>query len=129
MNNAGFDREQVGQTKVTASKLAELVKLVDAGTINKGTGLDVLNEMWSTGADAAKIVEDKGLAQVSDTGAISAIVAEVLTTNDAMVQRYLDGEEKLFGALVGLCMKALKGKGNPAMVNSLLKEQLAAKKN
>jgi aspartyl-tRNA(Asn)/glutamyl-tRNA(Gln) amidotransferase subunit B len=85
--------------------------------------------MWATGADAAKIVQDRGLAQVSDTGAISAVVAEVLTANDAMVQRYLNGEEKVFGALVGMCMKALKGKGNPAVVNSLLKEQLAAKKN
>ncbi len=129
MNNAGIDREQIGQTNVSAAKLANLVKLVDSGTLNKGTGLEVLNEMWTTGADAAKIVQDKGLAQVSDTGAISGVVAEVLAANDAMVQRYLNGEEKVFGALVGMCMKALKGKGNPAVVNTLLKEQIAAKKH
>lgn len=129
MNAAGIDREQIGETKISAQQFAALVKLVDGGTLNKGTAATVLAEMWETGADPAKIVEEKGLAQVSDTSAISAIVAQVLEENAAVVARYLGGEEKLFGSLMGQCMKALKGKGNPAVVTELLKQQIETRKS
>ncbi len=124
MNGAGVDREAIGETKISAQQFAELVKLVESGKINKGTAAEVLAEMWETGADPTKIVEDKGLAQVSDTSAISAVVAKVLDENAAVVTRYLGGEEKLLGALMGQCMKALKGKGNPAVVTELLKQEI-----
>ncbi len=124
MNNAGVERESIGQTKVSAAQFAELIKLVDSGTLNRGTAVDVLSEMWETGADPAKIVAEKGLAQVSDTSAISEVVAKVVEENAAMVARFLGGEEKLFGALMGQCMKALKGKGNPAVVTDILKQEI-----
>ncbi|MBN8618829.1 MAG: Asp-tRNA(Asn)/Glu-tRNA(Gln) amidotransferase subunit GatB [Anaerolineae bacterium] len=124
MNNAGVERELIGETSISAASFAELVTLVDSGTINKGTGLDVLNKMWASGQGAKQIVEAEGLAQVSDTSAIAVVVAEVLAANTAVVARYLGGEEKVFGALMGQCMKALKGKGNPAVVTELLKEQI-----
>jgi aspartyl-tRNA(Asn)/glutamyl-tRNA(Gln) amidotransferase subunit B len=124
MNSAGVERESIGQTKIGAAQFAELVKLVDSGKINKGTAADVLAEMWASGADPAKIVEEKGLAQVSDTSAISAVVTKVLDDNAPVVARYLGGEEKVFGALMGQCMKALRGKGNPAVVTEILKQQI-----
>jgi aspartyl-tRNA(Asn)/glutamyl-tRNA(Gln) amidotransferase subunit B len=80
--------------------------------------------MWSSGAGPAQIVEDKGLAQVSDSSLIDETVAQVLAANDAMVQRYLGGEEKVFGALMGQCMKALKGQGNPQIVREALQQRL-----
>ncbi|MEZ4671882.1 MAG: Asp-tRNA(Asn)/Glu-tRNA(Gln) amidotransferase subunit GatB [Anaerolineae bacterium] len=128
MNSANVERDQIGQTKVSAAPLAELIKLADGGTINRSTGLEVLNKMWESGQDANAIVQAEGLAQVSDTSAISAVVAEVLAANEAVVARYLGGEEKLFGALMGQCMKALKGKGNPAVVTDLLKQQIATRR-
>lgn len=128
MNSAGVEREQIGSTRVRAQQFAELLKLVDSGTINKGTGATLLEEMWTTGADPAQVVQDKGLAQVSDTSAISTIVSEVLSANEITIARYFAGEEKLFGALMGQCMKALKGKGNPQIVTEILKQQLESRR-
>jgi aspartyl-tRNA(Asn)/glutamyl-tRNA(Gln) amidotransferase subunit B len=128
MNTNDVAREDIGHTKISAQQFAELVKLVSDGTINKGTATTILSEMWETGADPAKIVKEKGLAQVSDTGLIGETIAKILAENDKMVQDYLDGKEKLFGALVGLCMKALKGQGNPQVVTEILKQQIAAKR-
>jgi len=129
MNRDGVERDAVGTAKVSAAALAELVKLVDGGQINKGTGATVLTEMWETGAGAAAIVAEKGLAQVSDSGALAAVVAQVLDENAAMVTDYLGGKDKLFGALMGMCMKALKGKGNPQIVTDLLKQQIDARRS
>jgi len=128
MNTNNVAREDIEHTKISAVQFAELVKLVSAGTINKGTATAVLAEMWETGADAAKIVQEKGLAQVSDTSLIGETIAKILAENDKIVQDYLGGKEKLFGALVGMCMKALKGQGNPQVINEILKQQIEAKR-
>lgn len=125
MNSASVEREMIGQTKIAPEQLAALVRLVDGGQLNKGSATTVLTEMWESGADPAKIMEEKGLAQVSDTSAIADVVAKILDENAAVVARYLSGEEKLFGALVGQCMKALKGKGNPQVVTEVLKQRIA----
>jgi aspartyl-tRNA(Asn)/glutamyl-tRNA(Gln) amidotransferase subunit B len=82
--------------------------------------------MWSGEGDADSIIESKGLKQVSDTGAIEAIVDEVLAANAAMVEEFKAGKEKAFNALVGQAMKASKGKANPAQVNEILKKKLGA---
>jgi aspartyl-tRNA(Asn)/glutamyl-tRNA(Gln) amidotransferase subunit B len=124
MNKDGVERENIASIKVQPSQFAALVKLVDGGTINKGTAATVLAEMWGTGADPDKIVAEKGLAQVSDTGAITAVVVKVLDDNAPMVARYFAGEEKLFGALMGQAMKSLKGQGNPGVVTEALKTEL-----
>jgi len=128
MNRDGIERENIGTIKITPVQFAALTKLVDGGTINKGTATTVLGEMWETGADPIKIVEEKGLAQVSDTNAISAAVAKVLDENAKMVADYLSGKDKLFGALMGMCMKALKGQGNPQFVTDILKQELAKRR-
>jgi aspartyl-tRNA(Asn)/glutamyl-tRNA(Gln) amidotransferase subunit B len=126
MNKAGFERENIADIKITPQHLAALTKLVDSGTINKGTGVSVLEEMWNTGTAPDKIVADKGLAQVSDKGAIVEVVAQVLRENADMARDYLNGKDKLFMALVGAVMKATKGKGNAQLVRDVLTEQLEA---
>ena len=127
-NKADVAREDIEQTNVSAANLAELVKMVDAKKLNKGSAEKVLNIMWETGDAPAPIVEREGLAQVSDEGQISDLIDEVLAANQAMVDRYVAGEDKLFGALMGKSMSALKGRGNPQVVTKLLREKLAAMK-
>lgn len=124
LNESGFEREDIGRTRVPADRLAELIQLVDNGTINQNTAAKVLKEMWDSGQTAKAIVEAQGLAQISDVSAIGAIVDEVIAQNPDMVQGYLSGKDKLFNALVGKTMAALKGKGNPAVVNELMKSKL-----
>jgi aspartyl-tRNA(Asn)/glutamyl-tRNA(Gln) amidotransferase subunit B len=124
MNREGVERESIGTIKIIPAQLAALIVLVDSGKINKGTGTIVLADMWETGADPAAIVESKGLAQVSDTGAISGIVVKVLDENAKMVADYLSGKDKLFGALMGMAMKQLGGKGDPKIVTDVLKQEL-----
>ncbi|MFN3472208.1 MAG: Asp-tRNA(Asn)/Glu-tRNA(Gln) amidotransferase GatCAB subunit B, partial [Aquificaceae bacterium] len=86
---------------------------------------EVLKEMVLTGKEPQKIVQEKGLIQLSDEGQIRALVEEVLRENPKEVERYRSGEEKLFGFLVGQVMKKAKGKANPQVVNKVLKEVLS----
>ncbi|NDJ63359.1 MAG: Asp-tRNA(Asn)/Glu-tRNA(Gln) amidotransferase subunit GatB [Chloroflexi bacterium] len=124
MNRDNVDRQDIESIKLTPEKLASLVKLVDDSVINKQTAVEVLAESWETGDDPAQIVETKGLAQISDAGAIQPLIAEVLAAEDKMVQDYLGGKDKLFGALMGKVMKALEGKGNPQVVRETLTQML-----
>ena len=80
--------------------------------------------MFETGKDAATIVEEKGLKQVSDSGAIEAMIDEVIAANGDKVEEYRGGKDKLFGFFVGQVMKASKGQANPGMVNQLLRAKL-----
>jgi len=80
--------------------------------------------MWETGHDADKIIEDKGLKQVTDTGAIEAIIQQVIDNNAKQLADYRNGNERLFGYFVGEVMKLSKGKANPQQVNDLLKVKL-----
>jgi aspartyl-tRNA(Asn)/glutamyl-tRNA(Gln) amidotransferase subunit B len=129
MNKAGFEREAIAESKVSAASLAELVKLVGAGTINNNTAVKVLGMMWESGDKASVIVEREGLAQVSDTGAIAEMVQKVLAENPDMVQGYLSGKEKLFQALFGSVMKSSQGKANPQTIREVLQQQLDAMKS
>jgi aspartyl-tRNA(Asn)/glutamyl-tRNA(Gln) amidotransferase subunit B len=128
MNRDGVERERIGETKVPAAAFAALVKMVDEGKINKATGVTVLTDLWENGGDPVKLVEEKGLAQISDTSVIEGAVADALAANGDMVKRYLAGEDKLFGPLMGSVMKALKGQGNPQVVRELVQKQLEAMK-
>ncbi len=125
-NREGVEREAIAETNVPAAHLAELVRMVTGGTLNKGTAEKVLATMWETGEPAAAIVEREGLAQINDADEIARIIGEVLTQNDDMVQAYLGGKDKLFGALMGKCMAAMRGKGNPQVVTQMLRERLDA---
>jgi aspartyl-tRNA(Asn)/glutamyl-tRNA(Gln) amidotransferase subunit B len=121
MNDSGTDIEQC---PVTPRLLAELLKLIDSGTISGKIAKTVFDEMWRSGKEPGKIVEEQGLVQVSDSGEIEAIIDDILAREAGQVAEYRSGKEKLFGFFVGQVMKASKGKANPALVNELLKNKL-----
>lgn len=113
---------------VPAEGLAELIQLINKGTINRKTGKSVFDEMVASGKSAAAIVEEKGLVQISDTGALEGEVNKVLDANPDEVQKYLDGKQQVIGFLMGQVMRATKGQANPKMVNELLRKALEARK-
>ncbi len=109
---------------VAAADLARMVQLVDEGTISGKLAKTVFNEMLETGKDPDAVVKEKGLEQVSDSGALDVAVDEVLSACEAQVAEYRAGKEKVFGFLVGQVMKATRGKANPQMVNEILRSKL-----
>ncbi len=116
--------KEISESPISPSALASLIKRIQDGTISNNAAKQVFEAMWAGEGDADSIIESKGLKQVSDTGAIEAIVDEVLAANAAMVEEFKAGKEKAFNALVGQAMKASKGKANPAQVNEILKKKL-----
>ncbi|ATB36731.1 aspartyl/glutamyl-tRNA amidotransferase subunit B [Cystobacter fuscus] len=105
-------------------QFSNLLAAVEKGSISANAGKDVFGEMFRTGKDPEAIIADKGLAQVSDTGAIEAVVDDILAKNAGEVEKYRAGKKQIYGFFVGQVMKAMKGKGNPALVNDLLKKKL-----
>lgn len=119
------DKElELENTKLTAEKLVDLICLIDAGTISGAAGKKVLIQLFETDETAEQIVERLGLKQVSDEGAILAIVKDVIAKNEKAVADFKAGKN-VTGFLVGQCMKASKGQGNPQIINKLLAEELA----
>jgi aspartyl-tRNA(Asn)/glutamyl-tRNA(Gln) amidotransferase subunit B len=115
----------IADSPVSAASLGRLLDLIADDTISGRIAKQVFEEMVETGADPAAIVEAKGLRQVKDTGAIDDAVARVLAAHADKVAEYRAGKEKLFGFFVGQVMKAMAGKGNPALVNEALKRALS----
>jgi aspartyl-tRNA(Asn)/glutamyl-tRNA(Gln) amidotransferase subunit B len=114
----------VAQSPVTPALLTELIKLIEDGTISGKIAKTVFDAMWATGHAPARIVEEQGLVQVSDSSAIEPIIDGIIAANPDQVEEYRGGKEKVFGFFVGQVMKAMKGKANPALVNALLKRKL-----
>ena len=110
---------------VSAENLGRLLDLIADKTINGRIAKDVFEAMVESGQDPAAIVEAKGLRQVTDTGAIDAAIDAVMAGNADKVAEYRSGKDKLFGFFVGQVMKAMAGKGNPALVNDILKKKLS----
>jgi aspartyl-tRNA(Asn)/glutamyl-tRNA(Gln) amidotransferase subunit B len=123
---AGLNRsgKSIVDSPVSAADLAGLVGLISDGTISGRIAKEVFEIMFETGRPAAAIVEEKGLRQVSDEGAIAAAVDQVLAGNADKLAEYKAGKDKLFGFFVGQVMKATGGKANPALVNELLKKKI-----
>ena len=121
LNRLGKD---IGESPVSPVQAAGLLKLVADGTLSGSLAKQVFEIMLETGDDPDKIVEERGLKQTSDTGAIDAVIAEVMAANADKVAEYRGGKDKLFGFFVGQTMKAMAGKANPAVVNELLKKSL-----
>jgi aspartyl-tRNA(Asn)/glutamyl-tRNA(Gln) amidotransferase subunit B len=117
--------KEIEDCPVKPDKLAGMVKMIGDGTISTKIAKTVFEEMYKTGKDAEAVVKEQGLTQVSDTGAIDAIIDEVVKANPAQAADYKAGKEKLFGFFVGQVMKASKGKANPDLVNQLLKKKLS----
>jgi len=122
LNRHGLEIED---SPVSATSLGGLIDLISDGTISGRIARDVFEEMWTSGKDAADIVEEKGLKQVSDTGAIEAAVDEAITNGAAQVEQFRAGNEKILGWFVGQVMKATQGKANPQMVNEILRKKLS----
>jgi aspartyl-tRNA(Asn)/glutamyl-tRNA(Gln) amidotransferase subunit B len=116
----------VADGKVTPDALAELIALLEAKTINSKIAKDVVARLWANGGSAKALVESEGLAQVSDSGAIAAFVDEVIAANADGVASYKAGKENVLKFLVGQVMKASRGKANPVLVETLLREKLSA---
>ncbi|MDD2234245.1 MAG: Asp-tRNA(Asn)/Glu-tRNA(Gln) amidotransferase subunit GatB [Desulfitobacteriaceae bacterium] len=115
----------VGDSPITPLQLAELLKLIEKGTISGKIAKSVIEDMYTTGKDAGTIIKEKGLAQISDEGALSGIIDGVLAANPQSVEDYRAGKERALGFLVGQIMKATKGQANPGKVNQLLKGKLS----
>ncbi|CCO09252.1 Asp-tRNA(Asn)/Glu-tRNA(Gln) amidotransferase subunit GatB [Desulforamulus hydrothermalis] len=115
---------EITQCKITPGRLAALLKLIDQGTISGKIAKTVFEEMFANGKDPETIVQEKGLVQISDAGALAAVVEEVMAANPKSVQDYLGGKTQAIGFLVGQVMKATRGKANPDLVNKLLRERL-----
>ena len=126
--SAALNRDEIGieAIPVTPEALAGMIKRIIDGTISNKIARDVFAAMWAgeNGGNADAIIDAKGLKQISDTGAISKMVDEVLAAHPAIVEEYRAGKQKAFNSLVGQIMKAAKGKANPQQVNDLLKEKL-----
>ncbi len=116
--------QSIEDSPITPQNLADLLKLIDKGTISGKIAKTVFEEMAATGKPPAEIVEAKGLVQVSDSGAIETAVDQVLTNSPDEVERYKAGQAKLMGFFVGQVMKATRGKANPKVVNEILKQKL-----
>jgi aspartyl-tRNA(Asn)/glutamyl-tRNA(Gln) amidotransferase subunit B len=122
LNRLGLEIEQ---SPISADHLAELIDLISKGTISNRMAKDVFAEMLEDSSKtASQIVKEKGLEQVSDTGALEAMVTELLSENPSMVADYKAGKEKVFGFFVGQIMKKSQGKANPQMINELLMKAL-----
>jgi len=124
---AALNRSDVAlaEAPVDADKLGGLLDLIAAETISGRIAKEVFEAMWASGKPAAAIVADKGLEQISDQGAIEAIVARVIADNPKHVEQFKSGNEKLIGWFVGQVMKASQGKANPGLVNRILKRKLS----
>ncbi len=109
---------------VTPEKLAELIDLIDKGTINNRAAQEVFKLMAQTGQHAAVIVKEQGLEQIGDTAELEKIIQEIIAANEANVTAYKSGKLQVFGFFVGQAMQKTKGKANPAVINELLKKYL-----
>lgn len=114
----------VSEFKITPEKLANLLKPIDSGLISGTIAKQVFVEMAETGKSAEKIIQEKGLVQVTDTKELESVIELVLKENPQEVEKYRSGKERVFGFFVGEVMKKTKGKANPALVNQILKEKL-----
>ena len=116
--------KDIADSPVSASMLAGMIKRIKDNTISGKIAKDVFEAMWQGEGDADAIIESKGLKQITDTGAIEALVDEVLANNPQQVEQFKAGKEKMLGYFVGQIMKATQGKANPAQVNELLRKKL-----
>lgn len=116
------DHIEITDTKLTPENLAELIALIEKGTISNNIGKQIIIEMLKDGTQASVIVEKKGLSQISDEGAIKELVQKVVDAHPNEVEAYKNGKTNLLGFFVGQIMKETKGRANPKTVNQLLRE-------
>ena len=116
------DKRELPGTQVTPAHLAAMIRLIEDGTISGKIAKEVLASMYATGEMPKAIVEEKGLLQISDTGALEAMIQEVVAAHPKQVAQIQAGQDKVLGFLVGKVMQASKGKANPKLVNEMLRK-------
>ena len=121
LNNSGKD---VIVSPVSPERMVSLLQMVDKGTISLKVAREIFPELYASGKPPEQIVQEKGLTQVSDEGALETVIADVLTKNPSQVAQFKEGKQQVLGFLVGQVMKASGGKANPGKVNELLKKKL-----
>ena len=119
------DKLDIRKCPITAGALADMIKLIEAGTISGKMAKDIISGMYKTGKSPQKIIEEKGLVQITDEGELAKTITAIIDANPSQLADYRSGKEKLFGFFVGQVMKATQGKANPQLVNDMLKKMLA----
>ena len=122
LNKEGLE---IGASRVSSAQLAGLLARIRDATVSGKIAKEVLEAMWATGRDADAVIEEKGLRQITDVGAIEKAIDEVMARNPGQLAEYRSGKDKLFGFFVGQAMKATQGKANPGQLNELLKQKLS----
>ncbi len=121
LNKAGLD---ITTAPVSAAQLGGMLRRISDGTISGKIAKQVFEALWEGAVDADRVIEESGLRQITDSGAIESIIDRALAANPTQLEQYRAGKDKLFGFFVGQVMKACQGKANPAQVNALLKKKL-----
>ena len=119
------EKRDIRQCPIKPESLAEMIKLIDEGTISGKMAKEVVEDMYKTGKSPQDIIKEKGLVQITDEGELIKTITSIIEANQAQAAEYRGGKEKVFGFFVGQVMKATKGKANPQLVNELLKKMLA----
>ncbi|HHM23935.1 MAG TPA: Asp-tRNA(Asn)/Glu-tRNA(Gln) amidotransferase subunit GatB [Bacteroidetes bacterium] len=122
------EKVELGQTRLTPSALAELLSLVEKGTISLNVAKNIFRDVAASGRSPEKIVQEKGLAQVSDESELRKIVGQVIEQNPKEVEKFLAGKEQIIGFFVGQVMRQTRGRANPKVVNALVRELLEKKR-
>jgi aspartyl-tRNA(Asn)/glutamyl-tRNA(Gln) amidotransferase subunit B len=123
LNKSGLD---ITESPISYQRLGKLLMRIEDNTISGKIAKQVFEEMWQSEAGADDIIETKGLKQITDTGAIEAIIDKIIADNPGQVEQYRSGKDKVFGFFVGQVMKAMQGKASPEEVNRMLKAKLHA---
>jgi aspartyl-tRNA(Asn)/glutamyl-tRNA(Gln) amidotransferase subunit B len=119
------EKRDIRECVLKPSDLAEMINLIENGTISGKIAKEVFEDMYRSGKAPRMIIDEKGLVQITDEEALKKTIDEIIRANPAQLEQYRAGKEKVFGYFVGQVMKVTKGKANPALVNELLKKMLA----
>lgn len=119
------EKMTIKDSRVTPENLCKMLEIIDKGKINSKIAKSVFEEMFSTGGDPQKIIEDRGLEQISDEGLLEAIIEEVIKDNPGAVEQFREGKDKAIGFLIGRVMAKTKGKANPGIVNDIITKKLS----
>ncbi len=119
------DKRDIRDCPISAAALAEMIRLIEDGAISGKMAKEVSEEMYRTGKPPQTVIAEKGLVQITDEGALAAVIEQIMAANPTQLAQYRGGKDKLFGFFVGQVMKATQGKANPQLINDLLKKMLA----
>ncbi|MBN1546862.1 MAG: Asp-tRNA(Asn)/Glu-tRNA(Gln) amidotransferase subunit GatB [Syntrophaceae bacterium] len=118
------DKGDIRMCPVSSASLGEMITLIDEGTLSGKMAKDLIQDMYKTGKPPRLIIEEKGMVQITDEGALASVIDEIIAANPNQLAQYRSGKDKLFGYFVGQVMRATQGKANPQLINELLKKRL-----